>query len=176
MAQTFKKIASQTIAVANTATITFSSIPQIYTDLYLKIVTRGGGGTWFYTRGYMNDLDIFNTVAFDLYGAVSSGSTSPLYSFRDLTTGYYYPGYSTGINVTDGVFAVGEVYIPNYASSSTFKLFRSNLGGVGGFSCFISYCAAAAPTTSNITSLTINNANYTWQVGTTIDLYGILKA
>ena len=113
MPDTFVKIASVTVGSGGTAYLEFTSIPQTYTDLCLKLSARS------------------NTSAPSLYLQFnSSGGTA--YSSRQLTgTGAsaqsqnnsglafnLFPSFGTGTDDTSNTFSNIEFYIPNYAGSS----------------------------------------------------------
>ena len=120
MATTYEIIASVTVGSGGTNTITFSSIPQTYTDLCLKTSLRGDttnsdiGITGFqthYTRINNNLSNLHSSRYLQGNGsAASSGSNGPETIWR--ATG------STNASVTASTFANSELYIPNYTGSS----------------------------------------------------------
>ncbi len=109
MATTFVKIQTVTLGSA-TATISFTSIPQTYTDL--KIVFSGRSERT--ASAYDSLVAKFNSTATTyvsrrLYGenqsAGADGVTTQLGAFSSNST-------------TAGIFGSIEVYIPNYTSSN----------------------------------------------------------
>ena len=111
MANTYTLIEAKTLASA-VATVEFTSIPQTYTDLLVKISARD------------NSSSIGNNMFFKVNSGTSSQSMRQLLgdgasasSFSD-TQQYY---VSNGNTSTASTFSNMEVYIPNYASTSTSK-------------------------------------------------------
>jgi hypothetical protein len=113
MANTFKKIQTVTVGSGGASEITFSSIPQTYTDL--KIV---------YSARCASAVNV-GTVKVYFNGSTANGSAKVLYgettgvgSFGP--TAYIHTGYVPAANATASIFSCNEIYIPNY-TSSTFK-------------------------------------------------------
>ena len=110
MANTYTLIASQTVGSGGASAITFSSIPNTYTDLLVKVSARmssanGSAGITF------NGTNTNYSFKY-LYGSGSSAvSGSGGSSYID--SGVY--GYSTA---TASTFGNSEIYIPNYTSAN----------------------------------------------------------
>jgi len=113
MAYTYSKLAESTVGVGNAAAITFSNIPQNYTDLVLKLSHRGTT-----TSGARDSL--FASLSFN-GGAITpstrflraSGGT-PTASSTGGPTG----GYVDSSSFTVSTFSNTEIYIPNYSGSN----------------------------------------------------------
>ena len=111
MAYTYSKIATYTVGSGGLASVSFTNIPQTYTDLVVKMSARGNG-VW------SNEIRLtFNSNASSysnrtLYG---SGSTA-----GSLTTGtaYAYCGEVGAANTTASTFSNHGIYIPNYTSAN----------------------------------------------------------
>lgn len=171
MAATFVPIQSVTLA-SSAASVTFSSIPQTYTDLVLKISCRttasANGGTlviqlnsdtasnYSYTRLYANGASSYS----DFGGGQPTGARI---------------GFTTAANSTSNTFASSEIYLPNYASTtarpiSGFSVPENNATNV----YYTSVYASLYRGTSAATSLTIlEDAGQSFVAGTTFHLYGI---
>lgn len=113
MANTYIPISSATVGAGGAAFIDFVNIPQIYTDLVLKITTRsaqtGGGGRRVQLRfnGATTDADL---TFLRVYGAGTiSGADSG-------STGH--TAWMPDAAATANFFSNIEVYIPNYTISS----------------------------------------------------------
>jgi hypothetical protein len=107
MANTYEAIATVTVGSGGAADITFSSIPQTYTDLVVKLSGRSAAGSDDSFYVYFNGSTSSYTGK-RIYGDGSSaGSDSPAY-FGTLT----YNGQ------TANTFGNAEIYIPNYTSSN----------------------------------------------------------
>jgi hypothetical protein len=113
MANTFELIASSTVGSGGTSGITFSSIPQTYTDLLLKVSFRTN-------RPNENDYlrIIFNSSS-SYYGDYNIYKSDATISseFGNSTT----YGFSYGLNgntSTSNTFGNTEIYIPSYTAST----------------------------------------------------------
>ena len=112
---TYQLISSVTVGSGGAANIDFTSIPQIYTDLLIKISARSTA-----TPG----------VAVDNLLAQYSGVTSSSYSERGLggngssaysqnySRTYVGVGLLNSSNSTANTFGNSEIYIPNYTGSN----------------------------------------------------------
>ena len=109
MANTFIAIATTTVGSGGTASITFSSIPQTYTDLLLKVSARSNNTSGYYSTLTMtfNGTNTYsNIIAFGTGSGVGSGTDTAIKPFVQAAT------------TTANVFGQNEFYIPNYTSSN----------------------------------------------------------
>jgi hypothetical protein len=178
MADTFVKIASVTVGAGGTGTITFSSIPQTYTDLCLKTSLRGDttnsdiGITGFqthYTR-INNNLSNLHSGRY-LQGngsAASSGSNGPETIWR--ATG------STNASVTANTFANSELYIPNYTGSNNKSASLDMVGENNGTTSGSFLSAFLFASSSAVTQIDVFTSSGNFVQYSTATLYGILKA
>jgi hypothetical protein len=110
MPNTFELIASSTVGVLGATSIDFTSIPSTYTDLCivssLRLTVDG------------NLLMSFNGSSsnFTVRRLSGNGSSASSTSF---STGQ--AGTMTGSGQTSNTFSSSQIYIPNYASSTTNK-------------------------------------------------------
>ena len=110
MANTYSLIASNTVGATSVASVTFSSIPSTYTDLVIKLSTRGD-------RSATNAEYFvkFNTSSANFtYKLLQGNATAAATSSG--STGL--AGVSDAATNTASVFANSEMYIPNYAGST----------------------------------------------------------
>jgi len=106
MANTHKLIKHTTVGSGGVATITFTSIPQTYTDLKLFISLRS-------TRVAQNNDDVFvdfNASTADQVTKYIQSDGSGIGSFTDTRMGVLIPGSTA----TALIWGIGEMYIPNY--------------------------------------------------------------
>jgi hypothetical protein len=159
------KIAS-TDLTATASSVTFSSIPQGYTDLKLVISARATSNTYTaYTRFNGNSSGVYSYKRLGGYG---SGSPFNGSSTNDI-------GVTAVVNsstYTANTFSNCEIYIPNYSNTSYNK--SITMDGVtenNATGAEIAIEAGLFPSTSAITSISIvqGMAQYT-----TATLYGIL--
>jgi len=110
MATTYTLIDKATVGSGGVSSVTFSSIPQTYTDLKVVISARGSTSGVDPT-GYISFNGSTSTFTFKwLYGTGSaagstSGSTGQNWDYNGSTS-------------TASTFGNAEIYIPNYTSSN----------------------------------------------------------
>ena len=118
MANTYTLIASYT-ATGTVSDITFSSIPSTYTDLCVKYSLRSNstsGTTEYCLFRFNNDSGSNYTTR-----SITAGGTSTSSGTRASQTELWSNNSSTGANDandTANTFSNGEIYIPNYLSST----------------------------------------------------------
>lgn len=165
MPKTYTPIATQTLA-ADASTVTFSSIPQTYTDLVLAI----NAGT---VSGPSYDLLIrFNNDSSSLYSqTLLGGNGTSAYSVRLSNRTSIYLDYSGG--TIAGINKIYLVNIMNYANTTTNKTFINRAGYADGTT---ELNVGLYRSTSAISSIQIPTNGFGISAGSTFTLYGILKA
>jgi len=167
-------------ATSSTA-FTFSSIPQTFTHLQLRIQSRAAGtaSTTLIGSQFNNDYTSGNYSYGSHYlngnGASVTSSTGQTYlGFGSGPNGASY-GFIPGASITSGVFSSQIVDIFDYTNTNKFKAWRAiggyDANGSGNAALFSGYWNQ----TSAITVINIGNYldPYTFATGTRIDLYGI---
>jgi hypothetical protein len=169
MPNTFTLIASNTVTSDSTVTVTFSSIPQTYTDLCIKLSARddrpnAANDFWMYFNGSST-----NRSTRVLYGTGSSAS-----SFGESAK---YIGIETGNTATASTFNNAEIYITNYAGSNIKSISADSVMENNATASEQWMVAALSPTTAAITSITFqygpNNGGTGYKANSTFYLYGI---
>ena len=174
MAATYIPIASTTLSTT-AASVTFSSIPQTYTDLVLRWSGRSDtAGT-----GYQNTKITLNgltsgtltsqTWLQNLAGAASSNRWSTAYP------GYFWWEFQTpSAGWTSNTFSSYELYLPNYTSSTSKP---SSVYGVAENNTTDPYWMIASAnltaTTSAISEIAVAVTSGNFVAGSTFHLYGI---
>jgi hypothetical protein len=168
MANTYIKIASNTVGSGGVSSVTFSSIPQTYTDLVIKASVRT-------SRGFTNDA-----LSIKLNNNTSS------YSSIDITydnggiasyTNLFGVGYTInteGDSNTANIFSNQEIYIPNYTSANNKSFSSESVIENNGTDARVEMMASLWANTSAVTSITIDvyTGNTLLQYST-FTLYGI---
>jgi hypothetical protein len=170
MANTYALINSSIVGVGGTSAITFSSIPQTYTDLIIvaSMKTAASSGNW-------DQIDItFNGSStgytrMQVYGTGVAASTDPS---TTITT------YGNTAVTTASVFSNAEIYIPNYTSSSLYKtVSTNNVTENNATSALAIMVAGLWSNTAAITSITLTPVSATSFVQyTNVYLYGITNS
>ena len=171
MANTFTLISKISVS-SPTYSVTFSSIPNTYTDLKLVFSTRSDYGAAggqeveiainSVTTGYSSRMIYSNTGT-----SVSSASASNAF--------FTWGGGMVASGSTASTFGNSELYIPNYAGSNAKSASTDSVTETNGTATFMQLAAHSNTTTAAITSITL----YAWQSfinfvsGSTFYLYGI---
>lgn len=166
MATTYEPIATTSISSSGINTITFSSIPNTYTDLRISFFWKGD---------YANPFMQFNSDTGTNYSNTRlTGNGSAAQSSRQSTTDSITLSPLTGLDTT-GYPALSEINIFSYAGS-TYKttLIRTSVD-LNGSGSTVSEVALWR-STSAITSVTLGLTTGSSCIGTTATLYGIKAA
>jgi len=110
MASSMTKISSITVGSGGTSSFDFTSIPQTYTDLIVKISTRStyAGGS-------------ANTIQLSLNGSTASFSGKSIEGEASTVTSGSAArsiGATPSATATSSTFSNGELYFPNYTSNN----------------------------------------------------------
>ena len=162
----------QTAEVAsNASSVTFSDIPQGYTDLVLKFSTRD------------TDAGAASHFGFTFNGDTSSNYTSrfirgdgngSVLSFSQ-THGFIVASYQSAAGSTANTFGSGEMYIPNYRSSTQKSLSLESMSETNDVTSYMNITAGLWTGTSAITSITATQTiGGPFVANSTFTLYGIL--
>jgi hypothetical protein len=158
-------IQTVTVGAGGAASIDFTSIPQTYTDLVVKVSVRQTTGSFPTLFFYFNGLTT-NRSFRSLYGtgssAISSNGTDAI------------AGLTTGSSETANTFGSFDIYIPNYAGSTNKS---ASADGVSENNATTSYQFLVAnlwSSTAAITSLTLLTGG-TLAQHSSASLYGITK-
>lgn len=159
----------ETIEVSSggAASITFSSIPQIYTDLYLLISgrsTRGENvdGCLVKFNGSSSNYSLIKLEGTGSSTSSNSGSTAEL-------------GYLPGSTITSNTFSSNSYLFPNYTISANKSRSVDSVVENNATASSQILFASLWSDTSAITSLEISAANGNLVEFTTASLYGISK-
>lgn len=162
MPKTYEPISNQILTSTQT-TVTFSSIPQTYTDLILVIQAQVNGSP-INTDGYVNGDQGTNYSFGTIVG--NGTSASNFYGTNTAFIRYATAGY------TDNTFGHNSInHFFNYANTTTFKtiLSRAN-NAANGTSITLNLWRSTAAITS------ISIVGNPFAIGSTFTLYGIKAA
>ena len=153
------------------ASITFSSIPQTFTDLYL--VTS--------LRGVSTEAAARTSTKVSINGSDANATNKLLYAFdtsqvgTDNLTSYPYSGTQPNANATANTFGSTSLYFPNYKVAAN-KSFSVDFAAENNSSSFyiLGVSAGLWSQTAAITSLTIAAPSGNLAQYSSATLYGIL--
>ena len=173
MPSSMTKISSVAVGAGGSPTISFTNIPQTYTDLVIKLSARS-------TSGGGDCTMIFNgssTAAYSgklLYGDGSAAASTSNSSVAQMSWG---AGSINRSTTTSSTFASTEVYITNYASTSNYKSVSTD--SVEENNATQAYSQLAGSLWSNtaaITSITLTpSSSGSFVQYSTATLYGIAR-
>ena len=153
---------------SSAASITFSSIPQDYTDLVILVSARNSAGTNFNNMRVTFNGASTNYSEILLYGDGSSASSA------SSSAAYLEFQYSNGIS-TSNTFGNGSIYVSNYTASQAKSVSTDTVSENNATGAIQGISAGLWNDTAAITSITINGeANGGGFVAdSTFSLYGI---
>ena len=172
MPNTFTLISSSTVGSGGATDITFSSIPQTYTDLVLKISGRT-------SRSAANDYlrVVFNSSSsgYANRNAVGTGTSTASETNNSTTYGFTYG--LNGNTALSNTFGSIDIYIPNYTLSINKSWSNDSVQENNTTAAQLELNANLWSNTSAITSILISSHDLTktFLQYTTAYLYGIKK-
>ena len=165
-------ISTVTVGSGGASNITFTNIPQTYTDLKLVLSTRSSRATVQDTFNLLFNSSASGYSYRRLYSDGSSGSGSDTSSGdTSLTT-----AYTQGGSGTANTFGSLELYIPNYTSSVVKSVSSDGVSENNATTSYLGLVASAWSGTAPITSITLTpTTGGTLQQYSSATLYGIRK-
>lgn len=166
MPVTYKLIETVTVGAGGSASITFSSIPQTYTDLVMLVSSRAAGASVDVQAVVVNGGTTIMTSA--IYFDSNNSGTPRSGSL------YYYQALAQPSSYTANAFASSSIYVAGYSSTTRPKSFstdstlETNASG-----SYMGFMASYWNSTTAITSLTIQNQNGNFVQYSSASLYGI---
>jgi len=176
MALTYTAIETVTLS-SSQASITFSSIPQTYTDLVVKVSARGTRVYQFDSAQIRFNGDTGNNYSYrDLVGAGGGTPTSGSNTSRGIPDRIFLVDVMPAASSTTNTFGSFDIYIPNYTSSnyksvSVDAVGESNSSTAGDVAQLLE--AGLWSSTAAITSITVGAYNASMTQYSTATLYGI---
>jgi len=154
---------TQTLGTA-AASVTFSSIPQGYTDLFVVLNHKSANTSDGSTRCVTNQTgSIYSTTFLDGNGSSAS-------SFRDGTSAYFRPGFLTAS--TKG-YATTIIQFMNYSNTTTYKTMLTRYSTADNE---VLTAVSLMANTGAINSLTFSTDTTGFFAGSTFTIYGIQAA
>lgn len=172
MPTTYTNIATTTLTGYSNSVV-FSSIPQTYTDLAIRMCARGFqsniGAQMTISTNATSNLASWTDI-WTVGGAPGSGGTSTLSGWNG-STGYW----ATGANATANTFGNAEFYFPSYSVTNLNKtvFFWGMAGNSSASQWRIGILGGLQNSNTAINSITINAAAGGGFSSGTFYLYGI---
>lgn len=174
MPVTYKAIQTVNVTSSGTATMEFTSIPNIYTDLVLRVSARTvRGGT---DKDDEIRLRFNNDSGSNYYTTMIERSDNATYrSVVDSVTTYMGRGTCPTDDATSGIWGNSEYYIGNYLSSQAKSIVLDTVAENNGTVSYALLVSAEWTGTAQISSIQVT-AIGTFDQYSKATLYGILKA
>ena len=165
MNETLTKIASYTVTGGGDASVTFTNIPQGYTDLKLVASIRSTKASTTYDAIAISFNGASNVSSVLLQGDGGTATSN--------TQGGYF-GYVTPAASTANVFGNLEIYIPNYSIYNGFnKAYLADVVNENNGGAYICISGGYNASTTPITSITFGSSSGSYVATSSFTLYGI---
>lgn len=171
MATTCKLIAKSVLG-SSASSITFSSVPGTYTDLYLVASLRSSQADTVGYAGLRFNGDNGNNYS----GRYLNGNGSGGRGSASYTSNRIYGQGTGGDSSTTDTFASLEFYIPNYAGSTNKSVSMTNMNETNATAAYMTIVAGLWSNTAAITEVTLVYPGYNFLTNSSAYLYGITKA
>jgi len=162
---TYNLIASQVVGSGGASSVTFSSIPNTYTDLKVVASTQQTGAA---TTASLNLTLNGSSSGFTYRALQGSGSGA---SSINGSTGYW--GQGDAASATANTFGNAEFYLPNYTSSNYKSISADTVDENNIAAAYAQFTALLWSNTAAITSVSLVSGNGNWAQYSTFYLYGI---
>lgn len=169
MANTMKALQTVTVGAGGAASVTFSGIPQTYTDLIVKVsarVTNSGGPYGF--LGYF--LPYGTSYKSSQLGGDGTNAFSQAYAFA-----VFLGGNTPGASETSNTFNNTELYIPSYASNTKKSITAYSVAENNATTAYQYLVTNTYETTTPVTSIVLGPSSGTLAQYSTFTLYGVFN-
>jgi hypothetical protein len=150
--------------------LTFSSIPQTYTHLQIRAITRDTGGSYGYNVNMRFNSDSGSNYTY--HGLEGNGSSASAFGSSSATTQFPFATSSGGANAS-GTFAPIVCDILDYSNTSKYKVHRTLNGYDDNGSGYIEFRSGVWLNTTAVTSITVLSTGSNFANNTQFALYGI---
>jgi hypothetical protein len=169
MPNTYTLISSN-VLTSSSGTVTFSSIPQTYTDLVFRLSTRTNNAQIANPILVRLNSDTAANYSITLLDGDGASATSTRSSSPTTLAG---GGITNADSSTANTFGTNEIYIPNYTSSTTKSWSTSSASENNATTATIRNTANYYLGTSPITTVRFSLVTGTFASGSSFYLYGI---
>jgi hypothetical protein len=163
MTSTYEAIATQTLS-SPTGSVTFTSIPQTYTDLVLVTSVIGTTGDYLRLRLGNGSLDTGSNYSTTVLAGSSAGANS--YRYAGNTVAYIFVEGLTNSSTP----TINKMDILNYKNTTTFKTLLNRASSNGTVS---ETSVSLWRSTAAINTIRVFQDTYNMAAGSTFTLYGI---
>lgn len=161
-ASSYESIATTTVGVGGTSTITFSSIPATYKHLQIRAMLKNTYLTYGGAQNYVfrcNSDTGSNYASHNIYTTGDTAPATPAASSAISQTYINVPYINISENVLNSRFAVAITDILDYSNTNKYKTFRTLAGvdqnGLSGYTSSVVFNSGLWQSTSAITQIEI---------------------
>jgi hypothetical protein len=166
---TYKLIASQVVGSGGASSITFSNIPQTFTDLKIVCsVNDGGSGNGIYYQ--MGNGTVDTTSGNYAYMYIQGTGTASTAGQNTSTTVNYAGIVDAG---NSSAFGTVEIYIPNYTTSNTKPSFTDSVSEANATNAYAQLQSNVWKGTSAVNIIKLTPTSGSFIQYSTFYLYGI---
>lgn len=171
MALTYVTIASTSVPSGGASNIEFTSIPNTYTDLVIRWSLRSTEANNFTDQGFRVT---FNNTTTGYSNRLLFGNQTSTGGASNTSVAALQWVYGNAANSTADTFAIGEMYITNYAGSTAKSIGADSMTENNNSNDTVrAFMAGYWDNTSAITSIKLATATGTWVEHSSATLYGI---
>lgn len=164
-----KHLATITVGAGGAASIEFTSIPQVGTDLFVVLSGRNSGSEpnfWVQLNGSASS----NTTRY-LYGSGNDAGASA----SNTSTSGAIAGWASMSGNTASSFGSTSVLVPNYSGADNKGIAIDGISETNGSSAFQGLFAGTWSNAAAVTSVKFTPISGTWAAGSTASLYMFTK-
>lgn len=162
-------IATTTVGAGGASSVTFSSIPQVYTDLLIKASARTDATPGVAVNNITAQFNGVTSSSYSEKGLGGNGSSAYSQSYSRTVVGV---GLANSSSSTSNTFGNTDIYIPNYTSSNYKSTSADGVTENNATASWVEMDAGLFSNTSPISSITLTSGGNFLQYST-FTLYGI---
>jgi len=166
MATAWTAIASTTVGSGGAATVTFSSIPQTYKNLIIKVSARNARTDVVAELRWTvngNSTSYSNRLIQGNGSTVSGGTTA---------TTLFYSGEINASTSTASIFGSADIYIPDYTGGNYKNVSADTVSENNAASAYATLTNGLWSNTAAITSIAFYYGGLNWEQYSTFTLFG----
>lgn len=174
--ETMTKLATTTVGVGGVASVTFSNIPQGYTDLKITTSARSTSGAAV-AYSMLMKINNLTTSIYSQRALEGNGSAASSFSQSGVDTAVR-ATIITGTGATNSTFSNSEIYIPNYAGFTNKSVSIDTVAETNATTQYMNMISYLVSSPEPVTSLifTAESAASSFAQHSTFTLYGIKNA
>jgi hypothetical protein len=169
--ETMTKLFTTTVGAGGSASVTFSNIPQNYTDLCIKISCRTDRAADEGGLGVQLSSATTGQTYRVLAGSGSDGTSSVNTAYEALWVCRIQGG-----NAGAGIFSSTDLHIPNYSGNAAKIILADSATEKNATIAYITMSSVLQSSPAPVTSITLSGISGTFQQHSTFTLYGVKNA